>query len=171
MAATSPSPSAQGFIRQSLTFSAATASTTTPSLSDAQCKQITCLAEGDAEATTPQQTLPSQFITVFATFSGAATDTATILVIMTDGDPSATGGSAGAGRLFRDTLTLAATAMRGNAAGDGGEFVATATFAISGKNTLDLHPGQGRTFPKWYAACTAISGGPVTIYIAPGRAI
>lgn len=150
---------------QRMTFSAAASGGTAPLVSESQV--ITCLTPGIEQAPTSGRDLGTQFITVYATMSGAAA-TATLSIFGADAD--SVGGS-GDGKFFQDTAAIAAGSLRQSHNTAAGDYVATATFAISGKNTLDLFPGNGPLWPQFYVACTALSAGTLKVLIAPGRAI
>mgnify|MGYP003493659959 FL=1 len=124
------------------------------------------LQTGSPDAPNGDHAIGSQFITVFAQMSTAAA-TATITFFCAD-DDSAT--SAGTGKLWADTATITAGSIRTSHNTSAGGYVATVVFAISGKNTLDIHPVR-KTWPKWYATATALSAGTCTIQVVAGRAI
>ncbi len=152
---------------QRIPFTAAAGGATAPLVSEST--EITCIAVGESHGVNGDTANKTEFLTIFASMSTSGA-TATLSIFCAD-DNSV--GSLGDGKLFQDVATLTAGALRQSHNTAAGNYVATVAFNISGKNTIDVHPGRGKKegFPKWYAALTTITGGTATIWIAPGRSI
>lgn len=119
-----------------------------------------------SNAPTGDTALGDQYITVHATMTVNAA-TATLIFFKADDDSV---GTLGAGKFSLDSAAVAATAHRQSHSTAAGDYVATVTFNLSGKNTLDL--GRfGKTWPKWYCACSVLSSGSITVRIERGRAV
>lgn len=148
-----------------LTFSSAVAVPLVVSTS----QQITGIAGGTSGAVTGDSALPSQFLRFSANVS-VASATATIVVFYVDADITG-----GAGKMWYETLTITGHASNRTALENGsGNYMATVVCSTSNKDTLDIHPGVGKSdsqFPKIYAVATVISSGSVVLQVAPGRAI
>lgn len=145
---------------QEITFAAAVDPPTV-----ASATRLLKLAPGD-NVPVSKEALGDQVAFVTVTHS-AASGTATLVFFLADDD--SVGGS-GAGKVYQDTATIAATTTRQSHSTAAGDYVCTVTFAVSGKNTLDLMR-YGKGFPRWYCACTVLSGGTVTVRVATARAI
>lgn len=144
---------------QEITFATATTPVTVTAATALTLREGSDAPNGDAR-------LGDQYITVHATMTNNAA-TATLIFFKAD-DNSV--GSLGAGKFGLDTAAVAAGAHRQSHNTAAGDYVATVTFTGSGKNTLDL--GRfGKTWPKWYCACSVLSAGSITVRIEPGRAI
>lgn len=155
-------PSASGVL-QEITFSSAT----TPPTS-ASSTRLTKIVANLGNAVTGDSAMGDQYVTVHATMSGSAA-TATIVIFKSDADSV---GSLGAGKFTQDTAAIAATTTRQSLDTGAGDYVATVTFLLSGKNTYDLGKhGGGDKYPAVYIGCTVLSAGTLTLRVEAGRAV
>lgn len=147
-----------------------------------ECTELANIAAGNSHGVVSATELPTQFITIQASMS-SSTGMATIMFICADGDIQDNSGNSshanGDGKLWYATATIAAQTLRQSHNTGGGNYVATVQLTANGLaapypgNILDVHPGTGNKngWPKWYVCCTALSGGTLSVYIAPGRAL
>ncbi len=146
------------------TFANGDAVGTTVAVSTAS--EITGISDGSSAAVVSDSSSPTQFLAFFANCSNASA-VAVFTVFAVDD-------SAGAGKLWSETVTATASAsLRTAHANTSGNYVCTVACSISGKNTLDIFPGVGKngSYPKIYVTLASITAGSVVLQAAAGRAI